>query len=62
MAGAVARGDVRFYRFQAADKQRPVLVLSETALSGTCRRSRSRRSRPPSAEYHPRFSSARRME
>ena len=28
MAGGIARGDVRLYRFAAPDKERPVLVLT----------------------------------
>ena len=28
MAGKIARGDVRLYKFAAPDKQRPVLVLT----------------------------------
>ena len=28
MAGRIARGDVRLYKFAAPDKQRPVLVLT----------------------------------
>jgi mRNA interferase MazF len=28
MAGGIARGDVRLYRFAAPDKQRPVVVLT----------------------------------
>jgi mRNA interferase MazF len=28
MAGGIARGDVRLYRFSAPDKERPVLVLT----------------------------------
>ena len=34
MAGAIARGDVRLYRFARPDKQRPVLVLTrESAIA-----------------------------
>ncbi len=34
MAGKIARGDVRMYRFAPPDKQRPVLVLTrESALA-----------------------------
>ena len=33
MAGAIARGDVRLYRFPRPDKQRPVVVLTrESAI------------------------------
>ena len=33
MAGAIARGEIRLYRFPCADKQRPVVVLTrESAL------------------------------
>jgi mRNA interferase MazF len=31
VAGALARGDVRLFRFPAPDKQRPVLVLTRTS-------------------------------
>lgn len=31
MAGRVARGDVRLYRFAAPDKERPVVVLTRTS-------------------------------
>ena len=31
MAGEVARGDVRLFRFRAPDKQRPVLVLTRSS-------------------------------
>ena len=34
MAGAIARGDVRLYRFPRPDKQRPVVVLTrESAIA-----------------------------
>jgi mRNA interferase MazF len=34
MAGRVARGDIRLYRFAAPDKQRPVVVLTrESAIA-----------------------------
>lgn len=34
MAGRLARGEIRLYRFSAPDKQRPVLVLTrESAIS-----------------------------
>lgn len=34
MAGAIARGDVRLYRFARPDKQRPVVVLTrESAIT-----------------------------
>ena len=34
MAGAVARGDIRLYRFPRPDKQRPVVVLTrESAIA-----------------------------
>ena len=34
MAGAIARGDIRLYRFALPDKQRPVLVLTrESAIA-----------------------------
>jgi len=34
VAGAIARGDVRLYRFARPDKQRPVLVLTrESAIA-----------------------------
>lgn len=34
MAGAIARGDIRFYRFPRPDKQRPVVVLTrESAIA-----------------------------
>ncbi len=33
MAGAIARGDIRLYRFPSPDKQRPVVVLTrESAI------------------------------
>jgi len=31
MAGGIARGDVRLYRFSAPDKERPVLVLTRNS-------------------------------
>ena len=31
MAGRIARGDVRLYRFAAPDKQRPVVVLTRNS-------------------------------
>ena len=31
MAGRIARGDVRLYRFAAPDKQRPVVVLTRAS-------------------------------
>ena len=34
MAGEVARGDVRLFRFPAPDKQRPVLVLTRSSALG----------------------------
>ena len=34
MAGRVERGEVRFYRFAAPDKQRPVLVLTRGSSIG----------------------------
>ncbi|MGH9343799.1 MAG: type II toxin-antitoxin system PemK/MazF family toxin [Terriglobia bacterium] len=34
MAGAIARGDIRLYRFPGPDKERPVLVLTrKSAIS-----------------------------
>lgn len=34
MAGAIARGDIRLYRFPRPDKQRPVVVLTrESAIA-----------------------------
>lgn len=32
MAGAIARGDIRLYRFSGPDKQRPVLVLTRESV------------------------------
>ena len=32
MAGRIERGDIRFFRFQAPDKQRPVLVLTRESI------------------------------
>ena len=32
MAGKVARGDIRFFRFPEPDKQRPVLVLTRDSI------------------------------
>ena len=34
MAGAIARGDIRLYRFAPPDKQRPVLVLTRQSAVG----------------------------
>lgn len=34
MAGAIARGDIRLYRFPRPDKQRPVLVLTRQSALG----------------------------
>ncbi len=34
MAAGVARGDVRLYRFDAPDKERPVLVLTRDSAIG----------------------------
>jgi len=34
MAGRIERGDVRFYRFPAPDKPRPVLVLTRPSALG----------------------------
>ncbi len=34
MAGAIARGDVRLYRFAHPDKQRPVVVLTRESAIG----------------------------
>ncbi len=34
MAGRVERGDIRFYRFPAPDKPRPVLVLTRGSAIG----------------------------
>lgn len=34
MAGGVARGDVRLYRFAPPDKQRPVLVITRDSALG----------------------------
>lgn len=34
MAAGVARGEVRFYRFAAPDKQRPVVVLTRDSAVG----------------------------
>ena len=34
MAGAIARGEVRLYRFSHQDKQRPVLVLTRPSAIG----------------------------
>ena len=31
MAGQIARGDVRLFKFPAPDKQRPVLILTRTS-------------------------------
>ena len=34
MAGAIERGEVRFYRFPGPDKQRPVVVLTRDSAIG----------------------------
>lgn len=34
MAGGIARGDVRFYRFAPPDKNRPVVVLTRDSAIG----------------------------
>jgi mRNA interferase MazF len=34
VAGAIARGDIRMYRFPRPDKQRPVLVLTRQSAIG----------------------------
>ena len=34
MAGAIARGEIRLYRFPRPDKQRPVLVLTRESAIG----------------------------
>jgi mRNA interferase MazF len=34
MAGAIARGDIRLYRFPRPDKQRPVVVLTRESAIG----------------------------
>ena len=34
MAGAIARGEVRLYRFSHPDKQRPVVVLTRSSAVG----------------------------
>lgn len=34
MAGAIARGDIRLYRFPRPDKQRPVVVLTRDSAMG----------------------------
>lgn len=34
MAGAIARGDVRLYRFASPDKKRPVVVLTRDSAIG----------------------------
>ena len=34
MAGRVERGEVRFYRFSAPDKERPVLILTRRSALG----------------------------
>ena len=34
MAGTIARGEVRLYRFAAPDKQRPVVVLTRESAVG----------------------------
>lgn len=34
MAGRLARGEIRLYRFSAPDKQRPVLVLTRESAIG----------------------------
>lgn len=34
MAGKVARGDIRFFRFPEPDKQRPVVVLTRDSIIG----------------------------
>lgn len=34
MAGAIARGDIRLYRFSGPDKQRPVVVLTRQSAIG----------------------------
>ena len=34
MAGAIARGDIRLYRFARPDKQRPVVVLTRESAIG----------------------------
>lgn len=34
VAGAIARGDIRLYRFAPPDKQRPVLVLTRQSAIG----------------------------
>jgi mRNA interferase MazF len=34
MAGKIARGDVRLYRFPLADKERPVVVLTRDSVIG----------------------------
>jgi mRNA interferase MazF len=35
VAGAIARGDVRLYRFSPPDKQRPVVVLTRDSAIGS---------------------------
>lgn len=34
MAGAIARGEIRIYRFPPPDKQRPVVVLTRESATG----------------------------